>query len=342
VKDYPGATLVPAYFDVHIHGSGGADVMEATQGSLSAIGQFLAQHGVGSYLATTVSAPVDATLQSLSSLAKWIGTDFEGARPLGIHIEGPFISHAKRGAHADRDLQLPTVALFNRLWEASEGHIRLMTIAPELPGSEEVIRRAAELGVRISLGHSNAGTDDALRGVRAGAVSATHTFNAMRRFDHRDPGILGVVLDRPDLFAEIICDGLHVNPTVVRMFWREKGADRTILVTDAMSATGMPDGNYKLGELDVRVKDGKCIIGEDTLAGSTLTMDRAVRNFIEFTGADLSKVIPLASRNPAKMAGFDTQIGALEAGRDADITVLSPKGEVMDTILCGRQMSVHS
>jgi N-acetylglucosamine-6-phosphate deacetylase len=342
VKDYPGATLVPAYFDVHIHGSGGADVMEATQGSLSAIGQFLAQHGVGSYLATTVSAPVDATLQSLSSLAKWIGTDFEGARPLGIHIEGPFISHAKRGAHADRDLQLPTVALFNRFWEASEGHIRLMTIAPELPGSEEVIRRAAELGVRISLGHSNAGTDDALRGVRAGAVSATHTFNAMRRFDHRDPGILGVVLDRPDLFAEIICDGLHVNPTVVRMFWREKGADRTILVTDAMSATGMPDGNYKLGELDVRVKDGKCIIGEDTLAGSTLTMDRAVRNFIEFTGADLSKVIPLASRNPAKMAGFDTQIGALEAGRDADITVLSPKGEVMDTILCGRQMSVHS
>jgi N-acetylglucosamine-6-phosphate deacetylase len=340
VLDYPGATLVPAYFDVHIHGSGGADVMEGTQSALSTIGQFLARHGVGSYLATTVSAPVDTTLRSLSGLAKLIGTDLDGAnpggaRPLGIHIEGPFISHAKRGAHADRDLQLPTVDLFNRMWEASEGHIRLMTIAPELSGAEEVIRRAVGLGVRVSLGHSNAGTDDALRGLKAGAVSATHTFNAMRRFDHRDPGILGVVLDRPDLFAEIICDGLHVNPTVVRMFWREKGVDRAILVTDAMSATGMPDGNYRLGELDVRVKDGKCIIGEDTLAGSTLTMDRAVRNFAQFTGTELTEVTLLATRNPARMAGLDAQTGSLEAGRAADITVLSPKGEVIETILSG-------
>jgi N-acetylglucosamine-6-phosphate deacetylase len=338
VKDYPGATLVPAYFDVHIHGSGGADVMEATPGSLTTIGRFLAKHGVGSYLATTVSAPVDTTLQSLCGLAKLIGTDLGGARPLGIHLEGPFISHAKRGAHADRDLQLPTVELFNRLWEASEGHVRLMTIAPELPGADEVIRRAVELGVRISLGHSNAGTSDALRGVQGGAVSATHTFNAMRRFDHRDPGILGVVLDRPDLFAEIICDGLHVNPTVVRMFWREKGADRTLLVTDAMSATGMPDGNYRLGELDVRVKDGKCIIGEDTLAGSTLTMDRAVRNFAEFTGVEPGEAAMLASRNPARMTGLDAQVGSLEVGRAADITVLSAKGDVVETILWGRQM----
>ncbi len=160
----------------------------------------------------------------------------------------------------------------------------------------------------------------------------------MRRFDHRDPGILGVVLDRPDLFAEIICDGLHVNPTVVRMFWREKGADRTLLVTDAMSATGMPDGNYRLGELDVRVKDGKCIIGEDTLAGSTLTMDRAVRNFAEFTGVELGKAAALASRNPARMTGLDAQVGSLEVGRAADITVLSAKGDVVETILWGRQM----
>lgn len=335
VEDYSGATLIPAFFDVHIHGSGGADVMDATRDSLTTVGQFLARHGVGSYLATTVSAPVDTTLRSLNGLAKLIGSDIDGARPLGIHLEGPFISHAKRGAHAERDLLQPTVALFNRLWEAAEGHIRLMTIAPELPGANEVIARAVELGVRISLGHSNAGMEDTLRGVRAGATSATHTFNAMRRFDHRDPGILGVVLDRADLFAEIICDGLHVNPTVVRMFWKEKGADRAILVTDAMSATGMPDGNYRLGELDVRVKDGKCIIGEDTLAGSTLTMDRAVRNFAEFTGLGLDKVAMLATRNPARMTGFDSQVGSLEVGRAADFTVLSPKGEVVETILGG-------
>jgi N-acetylglucosamine-6-phosphate deacetylase len=340
-QDYPGATLVPAYFDVHFHGSGGADVMEATQSSLATIGQFLARHGVGSYLATTISAPVDTILRSLGGLSKLIGADLNGgARPLGIHLEGPFISHAKRGAHAERDLQLPTVALFNRMWEASEGHIRLITIAPELPGADEVIARAVELGVRVSLGHSNAGTGDALRGIAAGATSATHTFNAMRRFDHRDPGILGVVLDRPDLFAEIIADGLHVNPTVVRMFWKEKGSERAILVTDAMSATGMPDGNYKLGELDVRVKEGKCIVGEDTLAGSTLTMDRAVRNFAEFTGAELGTAAALATRNPARMTGLDSQVGMLEVGRAADLTVLSPKGEVIETILRGQRVAV--
>lgn len=337
--DYLDATLIPAFFDVHIHGSGGADVMEATRSSLTTVGQFLAQHGVGSYLATTVSAPVDTTLKSLCGLAKLIGSDIDGARPLGIHLEGPFISHAKRGAHAERDLVLPTIGLFNRMWEAAEGRIRLMTIAPELNGADEVIERAVELGVRISLGHSNAGTEDALRGVKAGATSATHTYNAMRRFDHRDPGILGVVLDRADLFAEIICDGLHVNPTVVRMFWKEKGSERAILVTDAMSATGMPDGIYHLGKLEVRVKDGKCIVGEDTLAGSTLTMDQAVKNFANFTGADLGTVAALATRNPARMTGLDSQVGVLETGREANLTVLSPKGDVVETILRGQLLA---
>ncbi|HZU10827.1 MAG TPA: N-acetylglucosamine-6-phosphate deacetylase [Pseudacidobacterium sp.] len=335
--DFPGAILVPAYFDVHFHGSAGSDVMEATEGALNTIGSFLARHGVGSYFATTISAPVDATLKSLSGLAKLMGKDLKGARPLGIHIEGPFLSHAKKGAHAERDLQQPSAGLFNRMWEAAEGHIRLMTIAPELPGAIEVIERAVSLGVRVSLGHSNASSEDALRGVQAGATSATHTFNAMRRFDHRDPGILGVVLDRNDLFAEIICDGLHVHPTVVRMFWKEKGAARAILITDAMSATGMPDGNYKLGELDVRVKNGKCIIGEDTLAGSTLTLDRGVRNFAEFTGVDIATAATLATRNPARMAGLEPQAGTLAAGRPADITVLSPKGEVIETILRGER-----
>jgi N-acetylglucosamine-6-phosphate deacetylase len=281
---------------------------------------------------------VDATLKSLHGLAKLMGKDLKGARPVGIHIEGPFISHSKKGAHPEQDLQQPSVPLFDRMWEAAEGHIRLMTIAPELPGAIEVIERAVSLGVRVSLGHSNAGMDDALRGIQAGATSATHTFNAMRRFDHRDPGILGVVLDRDDLFAEIICDGLHVHPAVVRMFWKEKGADRAILITDAMSATGMPDGSYKLGELDVRVKNGKCIVGEDTLAGSTLTLDRGVRNFAEFTGVDMATAASLATRNPARMTGLDSQIGALQPGRTADITVLSPNGEVIETILRGQRM----
>jgi N-acetylglucosamine-6-phosphate deacetylase len=333
--DFPDCTLIPALFDVHIHGSGGHDVMEATDSALNHIGTFLGRHGVGSYLATTVTAPLDALLRSVAGLAKLLRQPTDGARPLGIHLEGPFLAPHKRGAHAESQLLAPSVALFEKFWQAAEGQIRLMTIAPELPGVEETIAYATSLGVRISLGHSDADTAAAQRGVRAGAVTATHTFNAMRRFDHRDPGLLGEVLTNDDLFAEIICDGLHVDPAAVRLFWRAKGPHRALLVTDAMAGTGMPDGRYMLGELEVRVENGRCLIGENTLAGSTLTLDRGLRNFMEFTGAALPEVAALATRNPARMTGLDDQAGALAPGRAADIAVLSSKNEVVETFLRG-------
>lgn len=336
--DFPDCTLIPALFDVHIHGSGGRDSMEATDSALNHIGMFLARRGVGAYFATTVTAPLETLLRSLAGLAKLLHTPLEGARPMGIHLEGPFLSPHKRGAHAESQLLPPSVALFDRFWQAAEGHIRLMTIAPELPGAEETIAHATKLGVRISLGHSNAQGDAARRGIAAGAVSATHTFNAMRAFDHRDPGLLGEVLTNDNLFAEIICDGLHVDPAAVRLFRRAKGPDRALLVTDAMAGAGMPDGNYRLGELDVRVKNGRCVIGNDenTLAGSTLTLDRAVRNYSEFTGAPLVEAVGLATRNPARMTGLDAEIGALAPGRSADVAVLSPKDEVLETFLRGK------
>jgi len=335
---FPGCTLAPAFLDVHIHGSAGHDVMEATPEAFSVIEKFLARHGVGSYLATSVTMPLEATLKSLDGIATHIGRNGDGARPLGIHLEGPFLSPHKRGAHTERLLLTPTVELFDRMWQAAQGKIRLMTIAPELPNAEEVIAHATGLGVRISLGHSNADTAQAKRGVRAGGVTATHTYNAMRSFDHRDPGLLGEVLANDDLFAELICDGLHVDPLAVRIYWKSKGRDRAILITDAMGATGMPDGNYKLGDLDVRVKNGKCVVGEDTLAGSTLTLDRGVRNFAEFTGAAIGDVVRLVSRNPARMTGFEAKVGELAAGRSADIAVLSAKNEVVETILRGRRV----
>jgi N-acetylglucosamine-6-phosphate deacetylase len=333
--DFPECTLIPALFDVHIHGSGGHDVMEATDAALGHIGAFLARRGVGSYFATTVTAPLDFLLRSLSGLAKLMLKPIEGARSLGIHLEGPFLSPHKRGAHAEGQLLPPSIALFDRLWQAAEGNIRLMTIAPELPGAEETIAYAAKLGVRISLGHSNADTAAAQRGVRAGGVTATHTFNAMRPFDHRDPGLLGEVLTNDALFAELICDGLHVDPAAVRLWWKAKGAERAMLVTDAMAGAGMPDGPYRLGELDVRVENGRCVIGENTLAGSTLSLDRAVRNFMEFTGASLGEAVALATRNPARMTGLDGGVGALAAGRSADIAVLSANNAVVETFLRG-------
>ena len=336
--DYPGATFTAAYFDIHIHGCCGVDVMEASAPALATVSGFLARHGVGSYFPTTITAPKDVTLRSLSGLADRIQTPGEGARPRGIHIEGPFLSHAKKGAHPQQDLLTPSVEFFDRMWEASRGCIRLMTIAPELANALDVIARAKSLGVRVSLGHSNATLAEAEAAIAAGAHSATHTFNAMRTFDQREPGILGAVLTEDRLYAELICDGLHVHPTAVRLFYRAKPADRAILITDAISASGMPDGSYKLGDLDVRLVDGKCLIGENTLAGSTITLDTAVRNFMDFTGAPLATAVRLASSNPARMTGLDRAVGDLHEEAAADLVVLSAKGAVVETWLAGQRV----
>jgi len=339
VVDFGDGILAPAFFDQHIHGSGSFDVMEATDTALSGVGRFLARHGVAGYLATTVTASADATQTSLSGLARWIGGGRkdrpEEADCVGIHLEGPFLSHEKRGVHPPELLLTPTVAIFDRFWQAAEGQIKLMTIAPELPNAEEVIAYASGLGVRVSLGHSNATAEAAKTGIAAGAVSATHTFNAMRNFNQREPGILGVVLDEGSLFAEIICDGYHVDPSVVRLFWKAKGAERAILITDGISATGMPDGMYKLGNLVVEVKEGKCVY-QGAIAGSTLTMDRAVSNFRAFTGAWLGKVVALAGRNPARMLGLDGRFGELAVGRQSDFVVLGDAGVLRETVLGGQ------
>jgi N-acetylglucosamine-6-phosphate deacetylase len=213
-----------------------------------------------------------------------------------------------------------------------------MTIAPELPGAPELIAYAASLGARTSMGHSNADGRQARQAIAAGVCGTTHTFNAMRPLDHRDSGILSVALSTDDLFAEIICDGIHVDPAIVKLFWRAKGAEFSVLVTDATSATGMPDGAYMLGGLRVEVADGKCMQG-GVLAGSVLTMDRALRNMAAFSGVPLSSVLPAATGNPARMVGLDGRIGALGAGRRADIAVLSSAGEVVATLLDGHMAS---
>lgn len=334
--DFAADTLVPAYFDIHTHGAMGHDVMEGTDEAFDAIGKFIASHGVGAYLPTTVTAPVDATLRSLEEMAKQIARpDSSGARPLGIHLEGPFLSHSKRGVHPLEHLQTPSVELLQRFWQAAAGRIVLMTLAPELPQAAELIQEAVRLGIRVSLGHSNAGTQEALAGIAAGATGATHTYNAMRPLNHREPGLLGVVLDERELFAELVCDGIHVDPLLVRLFYRAKGMDRGILVTDAMGATGMPDGIYRLGGLEVIVADGRCT-HDGKLAGSVLTLDKAVRNFVEYTGAPYGVAVRYASTNPAALMGVGDNYGELAPGRPANITVLAPDGRVRSTLLNGK------
>jgi N-acetylglucosamine-6-phosphate deacetylase len=343
--DFGDGILAPGFVDIHIHGGAGHDVMEAGDGALPPVERLLAAHGVTSYFPTTVTAPLDATLSALTRLADAIeaaeGTPPTAeaangalrARPLGIHLEGPFISHSRRGVHPPQDLLTPSLAAFDRFWQAARGHIRVMTIAPELPGALEVIAAASARGVCVSLGHSDADLNAARAGTDAGARHATHTFNAMRPLEQRDPGILGEVLTDSRLSADIIADGIHLDPVIVQLFLKAKGPEGAVLITDATAATGMPNGRYRLGSLEVDVKDGRCMAG-GRLAGSVLTMDRAVRNVMQFAQWDLQHAVRLATVNPARVAGTNGG-GLLEAGAPADVLVLSPSGEVRTRMIRG-------
>ena len=335
--DFQNLILAPGFIDIHIHGGAGGDAMEASESALEQIERQLVKHGVTAYLPTTVTAPQEKILKALDGLGKSIaGANRNQGRaaPLGIHLEGPFISHEKRGVHPPQDLLPPSPQAVERFWQASAGNIRMMTIAPELPGALETIRYARSLGIHSSLGHSNATYKEAQSGISAGADHATHTFNAMRALDHRDPGILGAVLENDELTADIIADGIHVHPSVLKLFLRAKGADRAILITDAISATDMPDGVYSLGGLEVQVSNGRCEF-QGKLAGSVLTLDRAIRNVMSFAGWQLQQAIKLATLNPAQRLGVSDQRGLLAAGRRADLVVLTPEGEVAHTIIGG-------
>jgi N-acetylglucosamine-6-phosphate deacetylase len=339
--DFDDAAIAPGYVDIHMHGGAGLDVMLASQAELPHLGQFLAKHGVTGYFPTTVAAPLDQTCAALERLAGAIEAGTTGAngssvqaRPLGIHLEGPFLSHKRRGVHPPENLVLPSIEIFERFWQASRGHIRMMTIAPELPGALELIAEAAARNVCVSIGHSDAEMSIAQAAVNAGARHATHTFNAMRPLDHRDPGILGEVLTDSQIGADIIADGIHVAPAIVKLFLQAKGVERAVLITDAIAAAGMPDGRYQLGPVQVDVKDGKCTV-DGKLAGSTLTMDRAVRNVTEFANWSLRDAVQAATLNPARAVGLAQHHGILAPGVEASFVVLSPAGEVLRTVVRG-------
>jgi N-acetylglucosamine-6-phosphate deacetylase len=341
-RDLPDAILAPGFVDIHIHGGAGLDVMRAAPAELPSLNKFLTSHGVTGYFPTTVTAPLDQTCSALERLADAIEASQEfrpngeavQARPLGIHLEGPFLSHKRRGVHPPELLLEPTLGIFERLWQAARGHVRMMTIAPELPGAMEVIAEASRRKVCVSIGHSDALIDAARAAVKAGARHATHTFNAMRPLDHREPGILGEVLTSDQLSADIVVDGIHLAPEIVKLFLQAKGVERAVLITDAIAATGMPDGTYQLGPIQVEVANGRCT-SDGKLAGSVLTIDRAVRNVTRFSAWSLRDAVRAATLNPTSATGL-VQHGRLIPGAEANLVVLSPGGDVKKTIVRGR------
>jgi N-acetylglucosamine-6-phosphate deacetylase len=331
LTDLGDALLAPAFLDVHIHGSAGHDVMQPSASGQQAMSAFLARHGTAAFLATTVTASIDATLAALDHIATWIESAANAtapvARPIGIHLEGPFISHARCGVHPTAHLQPPDPKLFDRFWQASRGHIRLLTLAPELPRATEFITHVRQKNVRVSLGHSDATAAEARNAVASGAISATHTFNAMRAFSHRDPGILGVALAEDALYAELICDRHHVADEAVRIWARSKPANRSLLITDAIAAAGMPDGTYSLGALNVRVANGVAT-HDNKLAGSVLTLDAAVANAAAI--AELAHAARMASINPAAMLGLTDDLAAR-----ANLVALNANAELLATFING-------
>lgn len=318
----------PGFVDVHIHGAGGHDVMEGSTKALATVARTVAEHGTTSFVATTVTANPEATCRSVEGMAKYIAAQYatEEARAevLGIHFEGPFISPLRRGVHPAEWIKQPSAELLDKFLRAAAGNARIITLAPEIFGAMPCIDAARKAGLVVGLGHTDATYEQARAAIARGARHAVHVYNAMRPFSHRDTGVIGAVLTSPDVTAELIADGVHVDEPAMRMLLQAKGAGGVILVSDGTAATGMPDGTYTLGTLQVTVSGGVCRNAEGKLAGSTLTLDRALRNIVAL-GTPLADAVRMLTLNPASLLGIKFKKGVLRAGADADVVLLDDR-----------------
>jgi N-acetylglucosamine-6-phosphate deacetylase len=339
IFDASGCTVLPGFVDVHIHGSDGSDCMDATPEALVAISRFVATSGVTAFLATTMTAPAAPTLAAVRNAANVNPDKLPGARLLGVHLEGPFLSPEFPGAQPIEYVRDPDLAEFEELLNA--GPVKLITLAPERPGAVELIDVARHRGVRLVMGHTAAGYDEAIAAIDRGVLQATHTFNAMTGLHHRKPGVVGAVLSDDRVFAQLIADNIHVHPAVMKVLARCKGAERTLLITDAIRAAGLPEGDTELGGQPVTVKDGACRLPDGTLAGSILTMDLALRNFLSASGWTLAEAWPVTSRAAATALGLNHEIGVLAPGYRADLAILDDKLEVVATVVGGKVVYVR-
>jgi N-acetylglucosamine-6-phosphate deacetylase len=332
----------PGFIDVHIHGAGGHDVMEGTEAALDAVARTIASHGTTAFAATTVTADPNAICKSSEHIAHYITQQYVRLRPgaeiLGIHFEGPFISPIRRGVHPPQWIKLPSAELLDKFITAAQGHALLITIAPELLGAMPCIDAAIKAGMIVGMGHTDATYEQARAGLWRGAHHAIHTYNAMRPFSHRDAGVIGAVLTSPEISAELIADGVHVDETAMRILLQAKGASGVILISDGISATGMPDGKYDLGGLEITVTGGVCRNSEGSLAGSTLTLDRALRNIVSL-GSSLGDTLQMLTLNPAKLLGIEHKKGTLHANADADIVLLNDSLQITQVFTRGLPVS---
>ncbi|HLZ22078.1 MAG TPA: N-acetylglucosamine-6-phosphate deacetylase [Ktedonobacterales bacterium] len=314
--------VMPGFIDVHTHGGGGRNLHTADPAEIGAYARWAPSTGVTSFLVGVVGTPGSLPEAQLAAAAAAIEHREDGAQPLGIHLEGPYINERRRGAHLPSWVRTPDTAETERVLALSRGHLRIVTLAPELPGASAMIRRLADAGVTVSLGHSDATYEQALEAISLGVTHVTHCCNAMRPLLHRDPGPLSALSESPTVFGEVIVDGVHVHPAMVRVLLKLVGPERMIIITDALAGAGTKDATFEFGGQSARVIRGAARLADGTLTGSVLTMEQALRNVMRMTGVTLSEASGMLARNPAHAARVADSKGLLQPGYDADVVVL--------------------
>ncbi len=328
--------LAPGFIDTHIHGAGGADVMDGTRAALSVISETLVKEGTTAFLATTMTQSVEAMKNAISAAADFGSPDGKGATLLGVHAEGPFISEKYAGAQPREYIVPPSVKLFDDLQSAAKDMIKIVTLASETDKDFTLTKHLSETGVVASVGHSAASEQTVREGIKCGITRVTHTFNACSPLHHREVGVVGSALLYNELYTEIIADTVHVSVPVMKLLIKNKPKNKVVLITDAMRAKGMPDGVYELGGQTVYVKSGKATLVNGTLAGSVLKMNEAVKNTVEKCCVDVCTALDFASYNPAESIGIQDIMGSIKIGNRADFTLLDDKFDVVMTSVGGR------
>lgn len=331
------AVVLPAFIDTHVHGAGGADAMDGSREALSVIAETLAKEGTASFLATTMTQSPENITRALTAVKDYMAAAPDtGAKILGVHLEGPFIAEKFKGAQPLEYVAAPDIKVFEKYNEAAGGAIKIVTMAPETEGAEDFIKYLAKNHIIASIGHTAAKYADVERAVAAGAKNVTHTYNAQSPLHHRDIGVVGSALLIDGLQTEIIADTIHVSVPALKLLVKNKPADKVTLITDAMRAKGMPDGESELGGQKVFVKNGEARLADGTLAGSVLRMNAAVRNMVLKAGVPFERAVDFASLNPAKELGIADKKGSIAPGKDADFTVLDGEFNVLMTIRAGK------
>jgi N-acetylglucosamine-6-phosphate deacetylase len=333
VVDAEGMWVVPGLIDIHVHGANGHDAMDATPEAILGMSRFFAKHGVTSFLPTTVTQAPDAILHALTNIAEF-GDENSGAKVMGAHLEGPYLNMNHKGAQPPEFIRPPDPEEYQHWFESDR--LRMITLAPEIDGATDLIEQGLQRGIEFALGHTGSDYDQVMNAANHGVRQATHTFNGMVGLHHRRPGTAGAVLTDDRIYAQVIADGIHLHPAVVDLLLRCKGVQKTILITDAIRATGLEDGVYELGGHEITVQGGIARTKGGSLAGSTLTMDQALRNCMNFSGLRLQDVLQAATSVPARAMNWYGRKGVLAPGADADVVILDQDLNVRMTISRGR------